>query len=197
MEGTNPVNKKLAAALSGGAVLVMALSGCSSDDGNKELDNWAKSLCGQIKPQLEKSVKAQQAIIATAADGNREEIKKVDSASFQASADAYTAIAAALEKAGPPPVDDGKKIQADTVKELEKASKAYEDLKKQSDKMDAKDDSPEGVKKFSDDLKTIADELGKIQDEGADALESLTEGEVGEAIAKQPDCKVESASPSS
>nr|WP_308801032.1 small secreted protein [Streptomyces polyasparticus] len=190
------MNKKLAAALSGGAVLVMALSGCS-DDGNKELDNWAKSLCGQIKPQLEKSVKAQQAIIATAADGNREEIKKVDSASFQASADAYTAIAGALEKAGPPPVDDGEKIQNDTVKELNAASKAYEDLKKQSDAMDAKDDSPEGVMAFSDDLKKIADELGKIQDEGADALKSLTEGEVGKAIAAQPDCKVESASPSS
>ncbi len=196
MEGTNPVNKKLAAALSGGAVLVMALAGCS-DDGNKKLDDWASNLCGQIQPQLEKSVKAQQAIISTAADGNREEIKKVDSASFQASADAYTAIADALEKAGPPPVDDGKTIQADTIKELNKAAAAYEALKKQSDAMDAADDSPEGVKKFSDDLKKIADELGKIQDEGADALKSLTEGEVGEAIADQPECSVESASPSS
>ena len=36
MEGTNPVNKKLAAALSGGAVLVLALSGCSSDDGSND-----------------------------------------------------------------------------------------------------------------------------------------------------------------
>ncbi|WP_415948288.1 small secreted protein [Streptomyces sp. KLOTTS4A1] len=190
------MNKKLAAALSGGAVLVMALSACSSDDGNKELDDWAKSLCGQIKPELEKSAKAQQAIISTAADGKREEIKKVDSASFQASADAYTAIAKALEKAGPPPVDDGEKIQTDTVKDLQKASKSYQDLKKQSDAMDAEDDSPDGVKKFSEDLKKIADELGKIQTEGADALESLTEGEVGEAVAKQPDCKVDTPSPS-
>lgn len=48
MEGTNPVNKKLAAALSGGAVLVLALSGCSSDDGNKELDAWAKQVCDAL-----------------------------------------------------------------------------------------------------------------------------------------------------
>ena len=34
MEGTNPVNKKLAAALSGGAVLVVALSGCTSSGGD-------------------------------------------------------------------------------------------------------------------------------------------------------------------
>ncbi len=51
MEGTNPVNKKLAAALSGGAVLVLALSGCSSDDSNEKLDAWAKKVCDAVQPQ--------------------------------------------------------------------------------------------------------------------------------------------------
>ena len=42
-EGTKPVNKKLAAALSGGAVLILALTGCTSEEGNKERDAWAKT----------------------------------------------------------------------------------------------------------------------------------------------------------
>ena len=54
MEGTDPVNKKLAAALSGGAVLVLALSGCSDDSGDKKLDAWAKKVCDQVQPQVKK-----------------------------------------------------------------------------------------------------------------------------------------------
>src|SRR4051794_21520622 len=53
MEGTNPVNKKLAAALSGGAVLVLALSGCT-DESNDKLNNWAKSVCDAVQPQAKK-----------------------------------------------------------------------------------------------------------------------------------------------
>ena len=62
MEGTKPVNKKLAAALSGGAVLVLALSGCSSDDGNDKLDSWAKQVCDAVKPQAQKIEDANAAI---------------------------------------------------------------------------------------------------------------------------------------
>ncbi|RII13085.1 hypothetical protein DSC45_24860 [Streptomyces sp. YIM 130001] len=194
MEGTNPVNKKLAAALSGGAVLVLALSGCS-DNKDDELNDWAKSLCGQIQPQLEKSVKAQQTIISTAADGKPEDVKKADSEAFQAISDADKAIASALKKAGPPPVDDGEKIQKDAIADLTSASKGYADLKTQVDKLDAKDDSPEGLDAFSKGLEKVGKDLGKIQKQGDGALKSLLEGEVGDAISKQSECKSESISP--
>ncbi|WP_312866126.1 small secreted protein [Streptomyces boluensis] len=182
------MNKKLAAALSGGAVLVLALSGCGDSDEDK-LNDWAKSLCGQIQPQLEKSVKAQQTIVSTAADGKPEEIQKADSEAFQAIADADKAIAQALEKAGPPPVDNGEKIQTDAVKDLNEASKSYEELKKNIDGLDAKDQSPEGLKEFSEGLQKVADDLGKIQKEGDGALDTLLSGEVGDAIKKQDGCK--------
>ncbi|CAM5423315.1 hypothetical protein STENM327S_04854 [Streptomyces tendae] len=55
MEGTNPVNKKLAAALSGGAVLVLALTGCSSSDDNEKLDSWAKDVCEGVQPRPRRS----------------------------------------------------------------------------------------------------------------------------------------------
>ncbi|MDI3389617.1 small secreted protein [Streptomyces sp. B-S-A8] len=182
------MNKKLAAALSGGAVLVLALSGCGDSDEEK-LDNWAKSLCGQIQPQLEKSVKAQQKIVSTAADGKPEDIQKADSEAFKAIADADKAIAGALEKAGPPPVDNGEKIQQDAIKDLNEASKAYEKLKKDVDGLDAKDQSPEGLKAFSEGLQKVADDLGKIQKQGDGALNALLEGDVGAAIKKQDACK--------
>ena len=44
MEGANPENKKLAAALSGGSVLVLVLSGCG-DDSSDRLNSWAKQVC--------------------------------------------------------------------------------------------------------------------------------------------------------
>lgn len=188
MEGTNPVNKKLAAALSGGAVLVLALSGCGDNEEDK-LNDWAKSLCGQIQPQLQKSVAAQQAIVSTAADGKPEEIQKADSQAFQAIADADKAIAGALQKAGPPPVDNGEKIQTDAVQDLNEASAAYANLKKDIDGLDAKNESPEGLKAFSEGLQKVADDLGKIQEQGDGALQTLLGGEVGAAIKKQDGCK--------
>ena len=62
-EGTKPVNKKLAAALSGGAVLILALTGCTSEEGNKELDAWADSKAFQ---DLADGYKARAALIRDA-----------------------------------------------------------------------------------------------------------------------------------
>ncbi|MER5382454.1 small secreted protein, partial [Streptomyces sp. NPDC002688] len=72
MEGTKPVNKKLAAVLSGGAVLVLALSGCSSsdDNGNDKLDSWAKQVCDAVKPQAQKIEAANAAIQKQTSDNS-------------------------------------------------------------------------------------------------------------------------------
>ncbi|GAA1375779.1 small secreted protein [Streptomyces beijiangensis] len=189
------MNKKLAAALSGGAVLVLSvsLSGCSSDDGNKKLDDWAKTLCGQIQPQLAKSTKANQQIVATAADGKPADIQKADAAAFQDLSDADKAIAAALTKAGAPPVDNGATLQQNAVKELNTASAAYAALVKQVKALDTGDQQ-----KFADGLAKVSDGLDAINKSGSGAVEKLQQGDVGKALAKQPGCKVptSSASPS-
>lgn len=72
MEGTNPVNKKLAAALSSGAVLVLALSGCggSSDDSDAKLDAWAKQVCLAVQPQAKKIEAANTAIQKETSDNS-------------------------------------------------------------------------------------------------------------------------------
>ncbi|MGQ4387459.1 small secreted protein [Streptomyces sp. SAS_270] len=194
MEGTNPVNKKLTAALSGGAVLVLALSGCSSsdDDNSDKLNSWAKQVCDAVQPQAKKIEAANTAIQKETSDNSTPaEVQKTDAQAFQDMSDAYKAIGAAVEKAGPPDVEDGKTKKTNAVKELNGISAKYADLKTQVDKLDTKDQS-----KFADGLKGIATQLDALSQSGNDALKKLEEGDVGKAMAKQESCKSASSAPS-
>ncbi|MGC2999726.1 small secreted protein [Streptomyces sp. G35A] len=192
MEGTNPVNKKLAAALSGGAVLVLALTGCGGDDGNEKLDSWAKQVCDAVQPQARKIAAANAAIQKETSDNSTpEEVQQTDSKAFQGMSDAYKAIGAAVTKAGAPDVEEGEQKQTAAVKELNSISASYTDLKKQVDGLDTDDQA-----KFADGLKDIAAELDALSKSGNDALGDLEEGEVGEAMARQASCKTATASAS-
>ncbi|MFJ8468270.1 small secreted protein [Streptomyces swartbergensis] len=188
MEGTKPVNKKLAAALSGGAVLVLALSGCGGDD-NEKLDSWAKQVCDAVQPQAKKIESANASIQKETSDNSKpEDVQKTDAQAFQDMSDAYKAIGAAVTKAGAPDVENGEKKQQDAVKELNAISSSYASLKKQVDALDTKDQG-----KFADGLKDIATELDKLGKSGNDALRTLEEGEVGQAMARQTSCKAATA----
>ncbi|MER7896223.1 small secreted protein [Streptomyces sp. NPDC096046] len=190
MEGTKPVNKKLAAALSGGAVLVLALSGCGGDDGNDKLDSWAKQVCDSVQPQAKKIESANAAIQKETSDNSTpEDVQKTDAQAFQDMSDAYKAIGTAVDKAGAPNVENGEKKQQDAVKELNAIATSYASLKKQVDGLDTKDQG-----KFADGLKDIATELDKLSQSGNDALRNLEEGEVGQAMARQSSCKAATAS---
>jgi hypothetical protein len=189
LEGTDPVNKKLAAALSGGAVLVLTLSGCSDDSDNK-VNDWAKKVCDQVQPQLQKIANANASIQQQTADNSKPaDVQKTDSAAFQQISQAYKALGTAVDSAGPPPVDDGETTHKEAVKELNASSVAYANLQKKVDDLDTKDQA-----KFADGLKGIADELNKISTNGDQALKKLQSGEVGAAMAKQPGCQKPKAS---
>lgn len=185
------MNKKLAAALSGGAVLVLTLSGCSDDSDNK-VNDWAKKVCDQVQPQLQKIANANASIQQQTADNSKPaDVQKTDSAAFQQISQAYKALGSAVDSAGPPPVDDGETTQKEAVKELNASSAAYADLQKKVDDLDTKDQA-----KFADGLKDIADELNKISTNGDEALKKLQSGEVGTAMAKQEGCQKPTASAS-
>nr|WTB32107.1 small secreted protein [Streptomyces sp. NBC_00830] len=185
------MNKKLAAALSGGAVLVLALSGCSDNSSSdNKVNDWAKKVCDQVKPQLQKIANANAAIQQQTADNSKPaEVKKTDSAAFQQISQAYKALGAAVESAGAPPVDGGETTQKEAVNELNASSAAYADLQKKVDDLNTKDQA-----KFADGLKGIADELNKISTNGDEALRKLQSGDVGTAMAKQPGCQKPKAS---
>ncbi|MGP3980503.1 small secreted protein [Streptomyces sp. KR80] len=175
------MNKKLLAALSGGAALLMALSGCTDDN---KVDGYAKSVCDEVQPQLKKINQANQSITSTAADGKPADIKKADSAAFQQISEAYAAMSDSVEKAGAPPVDNGEQIQKNAVRELDATSKAYADLKKAVDGLETKDQA-----KFAGGLADIADDLNAVNKIGDDAIKKLQSGEVGTAMSKQAGCQ--------
>ncbi|MEV0009196.1 small secreted protein [Streptomyces sp. NPDC051840] len=183
------MNKKLAAALSGGAVLVLTLSGCS-DDSDDKVNDWAKKVCDQVQPQLQKIANANAAIQQQTADNSKPaDVQKTDSAAFQQISQAYKALGTAVQEAGAPPVDDGETTQKEAVKELNASSAAYANLKTKVDDLDTGDQS-----KFADGLKGIADELNKISTNGDQALQKLQSGDVGSAMAKQKGCQRPTAS---
>ncbi|MFI9648778.1 small secreted protein [Streptomyces sp. NPDC052040] len=192
MEGTNPVNKKLAAALSGGAVLVLALSGCTSSDKsdtNDKLDGWAKQVCDAVQPQAKKIADASAAIQKETSDNSTpEQVQKADAQAFQDMSDAYKAISASVQRAGAPEVENGAAKQKNAVKELDGISTAYAALKKQVDGLEIKNQA-----KFADGLTGIATQLDKLSKSGNNALKELEAGDVGAAMAKQGSCKTASA----
>ncbi|MFJ4950236.1 small secreted protein [Streptomyces sp. NPDC088760] len=198
MEGTNPVNKKLAAALSGGAVLVVAVSGCSGS-GEKgpdpKLVSWAKTVCDAVPAPNAKIRSANAAIAAIATDSNLppKSAQKTYAEAFQDMADGYKALADALDTAGAPPgVDGGAKLQRDAAKNLAGLSSSYAELKKKVDGLDTKDQG-----KFARGLKDVASqskEIGKQSDSGTQALKRLEQEDVKKAMAKQPSCKVAASS---
>ncbi|WP_345945088.1 small secreted protein [Streptomyces albus subsp. chlorinus] len=175
------MNKKLAAVLSGGAVLVLALSGCSDDSG--KTDEWAKKVCDDLQPQHAKINEANQDIVeATRTGKSPDEVKKADAASFKKVSDAYKAMARAVQQAGAPPVDDGEKMRKDAVKELDTISGKYNDLVTAVEKVPTGDTFDEGID-------SVAAKLAALGKRGDTALRRLSTGEVGQAMAKQESCK--------
>nr|WP_077966851.1 small secreted protein [Streptomyces tsukubensis] len=187
------MNKKLAAVLSSGAVLGLALTltGCG-DDSDDKLNSWAKTVCDDVQPQAKKIESANAAIQQQTSDNSKpEDVQKTDSKAFQDMSDAYKAMGNAVQKAGNPPVDGGDKTKSDAVRELKSISASYGDLKKQVDALDTKDQS-----KFADGLKGVAGELSKLSKSGNNALDKLQSGDVGKAMKKQKSCQSSSASAS-
>ena len=197
MEGTDPVNKKLAAALSGGAVLVLALSGCGGGDkDNKELDAWAKKVCDLVPAQNKKITAAYGAITKAAEDteSTPAELQKADSQAFQDLSDGYKARATVIQNAGAPPgAENGAKKLQDAVNQLTALSAAYGDMKTQVDGLDTKDQA-----KFATGLKNVSAEMQKVETQRQTALNALKElesGDTKDALAEQSGCKQASGSP--
>ncbi|MFI6287388.1 small secreted protein [Streptomyces sp. NPDC051018] len=176
------MNKKLAAALSGSVVLVLALSGCGGDD-KDSVDDWAAKYCDLAKPQIQKQAQVEQLIRSTASDGKPGDIQAADSKAFQDLSDVNKAFAAAYRTAGQTPVKEDRELVDAAVAEFDANAKSYLDLKKQIDALDAQDQQ-----KFADGLKPIADGLAKIEQNRA-AWNKLRVSTTGKAMAKQPGCK--------
>ncbi len=187
------MNKKLAAAVSGGAVLMLVLSGCGGDDGNEKANAWAKKVCDGWQSELKKIETANADIKRVSTESTKsDEVQKTDSAAFQAQADAYKAMSAAVANAGTPPTKDGQATQDAAVKGLESASKAYTDLKTKIDALDPKDQA-----KFADGLKEIAGGITEANKGSTEAYDQLKKAGLDKSMNSQKGCKVTASAPAS
>ncbi|MEW2412637.1 small secreted protein [Streptomyces sp. NPDC046866] len=180
------MNKKLAAALSGSAVLMLVLSGCGGEDGDEKANAWAKQVCDKWAPQLKKIETANADLKRVSGESTKpDEVQRTDSAAFQAQADAYKAMSAAVAQAGVPPTKDGQATKDAAVKGFDAASKAYTDLKAKVDALDPKDQG-----KFADGLKEIAAGITEAQKGSTDAYGQLKKAGLDQAMNTQKGCKV-------
>ncbi|MCJ1678261.1 small secreted protein [Streptomyces sp. APSN-46.1] len=185
------MNKKFAAAVSGGAVLILALSGCGGDDGDKKADAWAKKVCDAWQPELKKIEAANADIKRVSSENNKpEEVQKTDSEAFQTMSDSYKSMGGALSAAGVPPVEDGQATQDAAVKGFEDTSKGYAELKVKVDALDAKDQN-----KFAEGLKDVANGLAEATKGGEEALAKLKAGGLDKVMNSQKGCQVTVPSP--
>lgn len=197
MEGTDPVNKKLGATLSGGAVLVLALSGCTSSKGTTSAEDklgpWVKQVCDAVQPQAKKISAATAAIQKETSDSSPpEQVQKTDTQAFQDISDAYKSVGAAVEKAGAPQVEGGATQQKNVVAGFNGLSASYIDLKKKMGELSTKDQA-----KFAQDLKGFATQLSDLSTRASDVLKQLEAGDVGKAMQQQQSCKTEPTTASS
>ncbi|MGW6977947.1 small secreted protein [Streptomyces sp. NPDC054932] len=185
------MNKKLAATLSGGAVLMLVLSGCGGDETDQKAGSWAKKVCDQWQPEIKKIEDSNAEIKRVASESSKpEEVQKTDSAAFGTMAESYKVMGAALQSAGVPPVKNGAATQAAAAKGFETTSKGYADLKA---KMDALD--PQDKAKFADGLKEVAGGLQDATKGGQDVIDQLHAGGLDKALNSQKGCQVEAPAP--
>ncbi|GAQ58234.1 hypothetical protein a10_08120 [Streptomyces acidiscabies] len=193
-EGTDPVNKKLAAALSGGAVLILTLSGCSNQKNNevdKDLVAWAGKLCSDI-PALKAKIDTAGASIQKVSTNGLppKEVQQTLSLAFQQQADGYKGLADAISSAGAPPgVENGATKQQNAVTALTSLSTSYAGLKTKTDALDTKSEA-----KFSVGLEAVASDLKTLKTSDT-ALTDLETGDVKRAMVEQDTCK-QTAAPS-
>ncbi|WP_431043008.1 small secreted protein [Streptomyces sp. P1-3] len=180
------MNKKLVAALSGGAALVLALTGCSDDDdeGKKKADAWAKQVCDDMQPQLKKIVDANVSLDKAKHEPDQKKYQTVALAAFGQISQGYSGLSKAVKDAGAPPVDDGAKLEKDTIAKLDAAAKGFTEQRTAVQKLDTSDKG-----KFAEGLKKVSANVEVVNKSGADALKELQVGDVGEAMAKQPGCQ--------
>lgn len=177
------MNKKLAAALSGGAALLLTLTGCGDD--TAKINAWAHRVCSHVKPQVQKIRSANSSITQVSqSEKAPEDVKKADAEAFRNISEAYDSLADAIDKAGAPPVEGGAKLQKDAVKELHELADKYAGITKTVQGLDTEDQA-----EFASGLKKVATDMKKFGKSGDKALQKLQSGELRKAMVQQPGCQ--------
>jgi hypothetical protein len=184
------VKTKLLAVPAAGLLLAFGAVACS--DNSKQLEGWATTVCDAAKDPIA------QANAALTDTGRVKQGETPDQLRTRLSGDiavlgrANQQIAAAVDRAGAPKVDNGAALQAQAVAELGKAATGYQTVQKKVDSLPTGDQA-----KFADGLKSVGDQVQQLAQLSSSALDRLQTGDLGKAIAKQPGCRTATGGASS
>jgi hypothetical protein len=172
--------------------MVLTLSACGGgDDNGEETEAWARRVCNELQPEVERIQSAGEAITeASEGEQSPRQVQEADSAAFQDISEAYRNLAATVDDAGDPPVDEGPRLRRQAVAELTSLSRSYGELQDTIDGLNTSDQA-----EFAEGLTGIADQLAELGESGDEALGELQSGELGEAMAGQRGCQASSATP--
>ncbi|NYI05623.1 small secreted protein [Allostreptomyces psammosilenae] len=166
------------------ALTLLTAAGCAGDDNTEELNAWAQQVC---EPAAQPIADANAALADMGAvkDGEQPaELQKRLSTDLGKLAAANTALAEALEMAGPPPeVEGGAELQTQAVTELRQVAEGYDNAQSRIDELDTSDQAA-----FAQGLGELPDDIQDLNRLSRSALEDLQTGETGQAIASQPGC---------
>ncbi|MGF1431105.1 small secreted protein [Kitasatospora sp. LaBMicrA B282] len=167
-----------------GVLLATGAAACSSDDNSAALGNWAKQVCDGVRGPVAQSQDAMKDTGVVKAGEAPADLQKRLAADLGNLSTANQQIAAAINKAGAPKVDNGAGVQQDAVTELNQAAQGYQDVQKKVAALPTDDQA-----KFADGLKSIGDQVQQFSQLATGALAKVQTGDLGNAIAKQPGCK--------
>lgn len=167
------------------AVVLAAASACGGDGGgNKDLAKWAAKVCTkEVTGKIDESRVALNDIAVVVPNENPDVLKGRLVADFGKLADANTAFAAALERAGDPGAKPAREQAAAVAAELRANAGGWTTVKGQLEAVPSTDQ-----RAFADGLRTLEPSIrGSVASSQA-ALAKLHTGDVGRALGKVPGC---------
>lgn len=185
---------KLPALTALAAVLVLT-AGCGDDgkdDNGEKLAKWAGQVCTvDVTGRIDASKKALDDIGVVVTNETPEALKTRlvdDIAKF---ADANTAFAAALDKAGPPEIKDGRAQLQVLTGDLRATAAGWTAVKTKVEELPTGDQ-----KAFADALRALQPSIVGSVTVSRAALDKLHQGALGKALAAVPSCVTGPAAPS-
>ena len=170
-------------------LLAFGATACSGDN-TKQLDAWAVTLCGGMQTPVQRAdaALADTGTVRTGETPAALQTRLAADLGTLATADAQ--IAQAVQKAGPPKVNNGAKTEANAMGELTQAANGYTSVEGAVVALPVTDQA-----KFAAGLKGVGGKLQQLAELSTSALQQLQTGDLGTALAKQPGCKSVKASP--
>lgn len=179
---------KLLALPAAGALLAFGAVACS--DNSEQLNSWAGSVCSAAKGPIAQAAAALADTGRVSEGEDPDQLRKRLSGDIAVLGQANRQIAAAVDKAGAPEVDHGADLQKQAVGELGEAAAGYQDVQHKVDSLATGDQA-----KFADGLKSVGDQVQQLAQLSSTAIARLQDGDLGQAIAKQPGCRTASTTP--